>query len=213
MLGRIQQRLLDLYDLDQTSSVDDFVCDEEAARAAVGDDGVARREVLLVAHEPDGIAIGLYVDDEAVQALSTTAGDAWLDETRFDACCLATEGVSHFVYFVFRAENDHSVTQLELELQAEIDKYATALLAGNGVGLIHARSRWLRRKLFENVEFLDEAESEAGERYRLANRLASQYAARLESRYVVRGDLDALARELRRFYRLGAREKIETAGG
>jgi hypothetical protein len=214
-LGRIQRALVELYDVPLDASVDDFVCDEEVAREAVGE-GVERREVLLVAEEPDGLAVGLYVDEAALTTLrEMTGGDAWLEEEgpRFAATCLATEGVSHFVYLMFRATNDTSVTQLELELQAEVDKYATGLLAGHGVGLIRARSRALRQRLFADARFLDEPGTEEGDRYRLATRLAAQYAASLESRFLDRGDLTAFARELRRFYRLGPREKIEQSGG
>jgi hypothetical protein len=214
-LKEIQRALVELYDLPLDASVDDFVCDEEMAREAIGD-GVDRREVLLVAEEPDGYAVGLYVDDAALATLREMAGrDAWLegDGNRFAAACLATEGVSHFVYLMFRARSDTPVTQLELELQAEVDKYATGLLAGNGVGLIASRSRALRQRLFADARYLDEAGAEEGDRYRLATRLAARYAASLESRHIERGDLEAFARELRRFYRLGPREKIEQSGG
>jgi hypothetical protein len=114
---------------------------------------------------------------------------------------------------MFRASNDTPVTQLELELQAEVDKYATGLLAGNGVGLIAGRSRALRQRLFTEARFLDDAGTEEGDRYRLATRLAARYTASLEARFIERGDLEAFARELRRFYRLGPREKIEQSGG
>ena len=205
-LREIQRRLERLYDLDLDESVEDFVCDEEAAREAVGD-MVSRREVLLVAEEPDGIAVGLYVDEDALLRLHG-ARDAWMDDRRFDAACLATEGVSHFVYLMFRARGDHQVSQLELELQAEVDKYATGLLAGNGARLIQERSRSLRRRLFAEAELLDELDAEEVERYQTALRVAARYTARLEERYVAAGDLRGLARELRRFYRLGASDKL-----
>ena len=37
--------------------------------------------------------------------------------------CLALEGVSHFLYLIWNASFDRSVTLLEMELQAEIDKF------------------------------------------------------------------------------------------
>lgn len=208
-LREIQLRLERLYGLDLGASVEDFVCDEEAAREAVGDK-VSRREILLVAEEPDGIAVGLYVDEVALERLRG-ARDAWMDDGRFDAACLATEGVSHFVYLLFRANGDNQVSQLELELQAEVDKYATGLLAGNGVALIRERSRSLRRRLFAEAELLDELDPEEVERYQTALRAAARYTARLEERFVARGDLRGLARELRRFYRLGASDKLSSA--
>ncbi|MEM9074861.1 MAG: hypothetical protein AAGE52_40565, partial [Myxococcota bacterium] len=179
-LHRIQAQLARLYDLD-VIDLEPFLCDEEAARAVVGD-GIARGEVLLVAEDKDGISVGLYVAPEAIAELET-------DDPAFEAFSLAAEGVSHFVYLLFRATNDESVSQLELELQAEVDKYATALLEGWGMRAIQERSRSLRRKLFDEVEFIDESGTVEGERYRIASRAAARYAAHLERRYVVVEDL------------------------
>lgn len=209
-LDEIQRLLSDLYDVRIASAVGDFVCDEETVRATVGD-GVERGEVLLVAEQDDGISVGLYVCPQAVSALGEDPERAWLDERRFAAACLATEGVSHFLFLMFRAEHDDAVSQLELELQAEVDKYATGLLAGNGVGAIEARSRSMRWRLFHRVAYLDAAHTEAGERYRTATRVAARYARWLEERFVATGDLEGLRAELRRFYRLGLREKLEAA--
>ena len=206
MLSRIQRTLTDLYDVDIEVDGEDFVCDEAEAREAVGD-AVERREVLLVAEDSDGIAVGVYVAEDAVRALASSE-DAWFEDAAFEGACLTTEGVSHFVYLMYRAQQGFEVSQLELELQAEVDKYATALLAGNGVGAIRQRSRALRERLFEGVEFIDDASSEEGERYRLANRLAARYALHLERTYVMRGEMGALTDALKRFYRMGSREKI-----
>lgn len=210
-LERIQQALSELYDLELESSVEDFVCDEGTVQATVGAEA-GRGEVLLVAEDADGISVGLYVQPSALDSLAMVDEESWFEEDRFEAACLATEGVSHFVYLMFRAERSTSVSQLELELQAEVDKYATGLLAGNGVGAIRARSRSIRRRLFHDVEYIDGAHTEAGQRYRTASRVASRYVQRLEERHLGRGDLgdlEGLRAELRRFYRLGLREKLE----
>lgn len=211
MLARIQSELQKLYDLELDEDVTDFMCDEATAIESCAD-AVERREVLLVSEDHDGVAVGLYVDERAIEALEE-AEDAWLDGKNFDAACLATEGVSHFVYLMFRAQNAEEVTQLELELQAEVDKYATGLLAGNGVGAIRARSQQLRKQLFDHVEYIDDETTESGRRYRLATRLAARFALELEERYVATGDWKALSRTLRRFYRMGSQQKLEALGG
>jgi len=202
-LARIQSRLATLYDLD-SPHIAPFVCDEAQARAAVGAD-VERGEVLVTLEAPDGVFVGLYVAEKALAALEAGEGGS------FDAYCLAAEGVSHFVYLVFRHENDDAVTQLELELQAEVDKYAMAVLEGRGVGLIRQRSAALRMRLFENVAYVDPPSSERGERYRVANRVAARYAHGLERRYLDDGDVAGFVAELRRFYRLGGNAKLAHA--
>ena len=220
-LLHIQRELERLYDVSLPHAVEDFVVDASEARDALGEHAVARGEVLLVREDADGVAVGLYVDAESVRTLARRRGDAWTDE-RFPAACLATEGVSHFVYLLFRAERDGDVSALELELQAEVDKYATGLLAGLGVGVIAARdrspdalmarSRSLRRRLFDDAELLDPPGTEEGDRYRAALTLASRFVAHLERTYVARGDLPALANALRRYYRLRGEAKIHASG-
>ncbi len=205
MLRYIQRLLSDLYDLELTADVEQFVCGPEVLRAAVGEGAEHRRELLLVLEDEAGVHVGLYLDPDVLARLEAANPD-------FASVCLATEGVSHFLYLGFRADNAQQVTQLELELQAEVDKYAAGLLAGYGVGAIRARSRTLRERLFHGARFLDAPHTAEGERYRLAHRAAARYAAALEARYVERGRLRELWTELRRFYRMGAREKLERAG-
>lgn len=204
MLARIQRVLSELYDLRPAADVEQFVCGPELLRAAVGEGEAHRGEVLLVFQDEGGIHVGLYLDPAVLELLRESDPD-------FRAVCLATEGVSHFLYLCFRADNDEQVSQLELELQAEVDKYAAGLLAGNGVGAIRARSRALRERLFHGVRFLDPPESDEGQRYRLAHRAAARYAAALEARYVDHGRFAELWAELRRFYRMGVRQKLERA--
>lgn len=195
MLRRLQVELSDLYDLPLDADVEEFVCDRATASAVAGDD-VDRHEALIVVEDADGVSVGLYVDPTMRAPRS-----------RFDVVCLLAEGVSHFVYFKFRADHRVQVSELELELQAEVDKYALSLLRDRSPRL-SSRSRRLRHRLFAAPRFVDAAGTERGERYRLALRMASRYARSLEHRFVDRGDLHSLSRELRLFYRLSQREKL-----
>jgi hypothetical protein len=92
------------------------------------------------------------------------------------------------------------VTQLELELQAEVDKFVLL----HELGTDSAR---LVESLFDSPRFLDDEGTEAGERYRLAHRLA----ARFVSRAVVANDRSRARERLRSFYRAGQTEKIRLA--
>lgn len=202
MLDAIHRLLAELYDVTPIESLDRFVCGPKLLTALAGEGAVERREVLLVVENEEGVHVGLYLDPEVLDSLNRGVPS-------FDALCLATEGVSHFLYLSFREKNCGQVSQLELELQAEVDKYAAGLLAGNGVGAIQARSRALRERLFNGARFIDAPHTEAGQRYRIAHHAAARYTARLEARFVERGRLEELWGELRRFYRMGARAKLE----
>ncbi len=214
-LATIQRELERLNDV-EAPPVSDFLLSVEQAHALYPG-AVTRKETLLVGERDGELDIGLYLDDDVLTALDE---EDWLGDA-FPAFCLAAEGVSHFLYLVFRARHGDKLTQLELELQAEVDKFALPLLAstfpgrphpisGFGVGLIQERvamSRSLRRRLFDEVEFLDAKTTEEGVRYRDANRFAARYSANLET-CLEREGFTGLVRELRRFFRAGSGGKV-----
>ena len=100
------------------------------------------------------------------------------------------------------------MTQLELELQAEVDKYLCAvfLLSLQNDGAV---STHLKELLFRHYRIADSVSGERAERYRAASHLAYRYCRYLEARFLKPSRLADLARESRRFYRLGQREKLE----
>ncbi len=221
MLADVQRGLARLYDLDLQVSVEDFLCDETEAQALGGVEATRRGEVLFVVNEAEGPRVALYVAEKAWRRREV---DWWGPEEAFTATCLGVEGVSHFVYLAFRADHEGTVSELELELQAEVDKWALgllgpgtepqSLLSGQGAAWVRARdrSRQLRARLYADAAFLDAPESVRGARYRAATRLAARYTEALERQFVDRGAWHALSGELRRFYRLGGHQKMDRAG-
>ncbi|MFO0675165.1 MAG: hypothetical protein U0169_01425 [Polyangiaceae bacterium] len=186
----VQSSLERLYQLDRVADVHAFV---EPL-------GEGEREVLLV-RESDGdmeLSLRLPVFPAASFDLSE-GGD-------LDALCQLVEGVSHFVYLTDRAHDGREATQLELEVQAEVDKFVMLLAWLARWDL--ATSRRVRSRLFEEVAFLHDTGSEQGERYRLANETAGRFARRLEERFVGAGRMAEMQRELRRFYRMGQEDKL-----
>ena len=118
------------------------------------------------------------------------------------------EGVSHFVYVAWNAAFDKPVTLLELELQAEIDKYVLCawLLREQGAGRF---PRELHRALFERVR-IDPAAGDRAGLYEAASWYAQRFCGRV-ARSLARGTRTAmreLLTELRRFYRLGNARKL-----
>jgi hypothetical protein len=108
------------------------------------------------------------------------------------------------------------VSQLELETQAEVDKYvATLFLLGEQTaGRFPAR---LHQWLFERTAFDRNLDAAELHRYRTANGYAARYCRRLEERFLKRRNpaLESFLREIRCFYRLGTQSKlrrIEIAG-
>jgi hypothetical protein len=211
-LGFLQDELHAIYGV-EAPRVHGFLVGRDTARAA----GCAPRapEELLVMEEEDGVSLGLFLDD-AVMAAAAGA-DPHDPRPRLTArgalggLACAAEGVSHFVYLATRAAEGRPVSLLELEVQAEVDKFALLVLHLWRRGL-RRMSPALRRRLFERVRYHAFLEAPERRRYEEANRLGGGYARWLEERFVSGADLDGLLRELRRSYRLGGREKLGYLG-
>jgi hypothetical protein len=157
----------------------------------------SRREALLVREGVDSVELALLLPKRLLEPNGAP--------TDADLLMQALEGVSHFVYLSERVRTGLPTTKLELELQAEVDKFV--LLALEGKPRDPQACAAICEKLFERVSFLHEPESEDGERYRLANALAARFVRRLDP-----GTAPVLLRErLRRFYRAGQAEKIHLA--
>jgi hypothetical protein len=207
LLLDVQRRLESLYALEAQAPVTDFLLSEEEAAAYPG--GGSR---TLVTQEGDLVALGVVLEGGTLTLLAGADPRVRLDHDNLGAFCTLTEEVSHFVYLHFCARTSRSVTQLELELQAEVDKYLTAvfLLCLQNEGAVSAR---LRERLFRRYRLATPLSAEQAERYHAASALAYRYCSFLESAYLQRSRLADLAREARRFYRKGQREKLERIAG
>jgi hypothetical protein len=192
LAGRIQRGLETLYRLDRAADVDAFVTH--------ADEG--EREALFVRESEDGLELLLRLPRLAPRAVD-------VDGAGLDPLCQIIEGVSHFVYLADRASQGREATQLELELQAEVDKYV--ILASSLRDFDEHTSRRLRERLYENIAYVHDAGTEEGERYRVANSCARRFTHRLERDYVVRARFFELQGELRRFFHMGQGEKLRAA--
>lgn len=188
LASRVQRALETLYRLERAADVDAFV-----VRAGDGE-----REALLVREAADG-ALELSL---RVPTLGATHED-------LDPICQIIEGVSHFVYLAHRASQSREATQLELELQAEVDKYV--ILAASLRGFDEGTSRRLRERLYDAVSFVHDEGTDEGERYRVANAAARRFTARLEREYVTRARYGEMQGELRAFFHMGQGEKLRAA--
>jgi hypothetical protein len=214
VLRALQSLLEQLYDVDSDYDVYDFLVTDRRALAGIspGNDTRAGEEELLLAETPEGAEVALYLDPKVLQRLEDANPVGALTEGNLADYCTALEGVSHFVYTTWRLERDLPVSLLELETQAEVDKYAvTVFLLGTQRGggypaEVHAR-------LFDRVSFDQRLDADQYARYLTAHRSAAQYCRRLERRFVSRGvaRIEAMVRELRKFYRLGSTAKLNHA--
>ncbi|HVY30367.1 MAG TPA: hypothetical protein VHB79_27605 [Polyangiaceae bacterium] len=145
------------------------------------------REALLLRESEGELEMALVVPEHAANE-----NDDWLQ---------LAEGVSHFVYVANRARQELPSTHLELELQAEVDKFV--LLVLEQVPYDRSEAIAVHAQLYERVQFLHARGTELGDRYRTANDLAARYVRRQ-----LGFGHETTHAALRRFYRAGQAEKI-----
>lgn len=117
------------------------------------------------------------------------------------------EGVSHFVHLAERSRTRLSTSHLELELQAEVDKFVLLwdrVTTPHDAPVLSDLHEWL----FGRVTYLDEPGTVSGDRYRLANRLAARLCGKLVERARRASEFVAPLPFLRHFYRCGLSDKI-----
>ena len=206
-LGGFQALLSEFYALDLAYEVDDFVTTDADLARALDAGGRELDEKLLIA-ETDGEAeVSLYLEPGVLERLAQSDPLEKLDADNLEDFWTAFEGVSHFTYYAWNAQLEKPVTLLELELQAEVDKYVatTLLLLRQG----QRQPRGLHHWLFEMPRLDARLDGDELDRYRSANRYAGKYCRKLAPA-IARGAADEATRaELRRFYRLSQASKIE----
>jgi hypothetical protein len=207
LLSSLHSLLAEIYDLELSYDIRDFLVTDANLAAALDAGGRLLEEKLLIA-EGDGQAeVSLYLERALVERLEAHDPSARLDERNLADFWTAFEGVSHFAYYAWHAALEKPVRLLEMELQAEVDKFIAARVLLERQG--ERASPALHWRLFASARFdprLDPAELV---RYRHANRYAAKYCLKLEPELTLGVEGGPLQRELRQFYRLTQPEKIE----
>lgn len=202
----IQRRLEALYELDRQPPVADFMIAAEDACNLPG--GGSR---TLLSETGGELELAVVFAPQVAESLCACDPRVRIDSANLGPFCALIEEVSHFVCLLFCAQTARSVTQLELELQGEVDKYLNVamLLSLQNEGAV---SRQLKALLFRQYRLRGDLSAEQAERYHAASDLAYRYCAYLENEFLQPSRLGDLRREARRFYRLGQSGKLQRIG-
>jgi hypothetical protein len=199
VLRLIQEHLEAIYRIAETPDIRSFLVSEEDVARVLGPDSRRAEEWVLVREDGEDLDIGVYIDHAHLDDLALAATPAQALDESFRAFCVATEGVSHFLMLIDRARRAEPVRMLELEAQAEVDKYVSARLH------CPARAREWRARLFHGASLAPDLSDEERGRYREAGRLAAGFCETLDALRTV----DALLAEVRSFWREPAAKRLE----
>ena len=207
MLSRLQSHLTSISQVDPGYDVTDFLITDPLLAGCLGKGSLLANteETVLVQEDENGLALSVFLDDELLSRLNDSDPLKKLCVTDLNDLWTVLEGISHFNYIVWNAQKNRQVSLLELEIQAEVDKFTSTLILA-----LHQDDTELADKmhgwLFDNIHFNDDLSQNQRERYSTANNYAARYCHGLRDR-IRRNGQDGL-RELRQFYRLSQRDKI-----
>jgi hypothetical protein len=208
LLENLQGTLERTYALDADHRVTDFLTTSRALAAALGVEpgGAAAQEHLLVAEDDGALDLAVYLDAGVLERLGRQDPLERLHDGNLADFWTVLEGVSHFLYLTWNAGRGKPVTLLELELQAEVDKFVvTALVAAAQHGRVPAE---LHHWLFRLCRVDPELDAQSRARYEQASRYASTYCEGLAEEFLREGASADLVPELRHFYRLTQAGKL-----
>jgi hypothetical protein len=211
LLSRLQSLIGGIYDVSVAHDVYDFLVTDRRWLPAGARGGTAEEELIVAqpAEGDDEVALSLYLDPALLGRLSREDPLVRLHAGNVADWCTALEGVSHFLYLAWNAGHDKPVSLLELEMQAEVDKYVASYWLLRRQFPQHFPAE-LRRVLFARTR-VDPRAVALGRAhlYHEASRYADKFCARLERLFArdraahSDGPADkAVLAELRRFYRL-----------
>jgi hypothetical protein len=210
ILKQLQDFIGDIYDVSITHDVYDFlVTDRQYLPPAARTSGPTDEELIVAQPENGEMAMSLYLDPELLERLDRADPMERLHDGNVADYWTALEGVSHFVYLAWNAGHDKPVSLLELEMQAEVDKYVGSywLMRRQFPDRFPAE---LLRLLFERTRIDSRLAAGREDLYREASRYAQRFCKRLEQSLRGAGGRSQaeVLTELRRFYRLTNARKV-----
>lgn len=211
ILRALQLELEALHDVDTQLDVDAYSIDDDVRRSIPqAIDGLV--EQLFVRDDGDDLEIALYVAPGVVARLHTDDPRLHLHPGNFGDFCIALEGVSHFVFVAWRAQLSRPVTALELELQAEVDKFVLgwlAILRGRAHPILTVDT--LLAQLFGHYTLREGVPADEHERYYTASRAAHNVCRRLVQKAGPKPQAHAIMRAAQQYFRRGLLEKLQVA--
>lgn len=204
-IRKIDRAIKQLYNIDVKFKAEHFLLklatDEETSAICNGQ---------LLIRENEGLELAIYLNSPVRKQLSRFGSwkeIPWTTE-QLGAFCVATEEVSHFLYLLHHVVGGRPVSQLELELQAEIDKFVLTLLSHPHTEDTASEFDLLFDRLFTRFRLADKLTPEQQDRYLRANALAKRFIRKWVRGLSDPGQRDKVLRTLRRFYRLSQSEKL-----
>jgi len=212
LLNIVQQQFEKIYQLPQHLSIENFLINQETLERLKGKqrNHLATPNIkglMLLLPEKDELSLAIYLNEQVMNNLYKHSPSHGLNEKNIHDFCIMAEEVSHFLYITWKAQHSIQITNLELEIQAEVDKFIICTFyCSNYESRFNRLS--LKELLFETFSLEKNLSKESKNRYYTASKLALHYCHFLESHFIKKDHLRQMMEEIRKFYRFGQTDKI-----
>ena len=212
LVKTVQQQFQSIYQLPHDLSIEDFLINQETFETVQEKQcdllsTIHHRGFMLLFTEGDELHVGIFLHNKLIDNLHKHNPLLGLHEKNIDDFCIMIEEVSHFLYTTWKARHDIKMTKLEIELQAEVDKFVLcSLYRAQHPDPTHRLS--LMELLFEGYHFEKSLSEESKQRYQTASSLARHYCHFLDRHYMNDNHIPQMIKEIRQFYRFSQTEKI-----
>ena len=169
----------------------------------------AAEEELVLVEQRHRAYLMLYIDSAVLARLRERDPRRALDGGNIADFWTALEGVSHFSCLMWNAEHTRGISLLDLELQAEVDKYITSFWLLR-IQDPHHRPCELHHTLFVRTHVNQELPAARQRIYATATRYAARFCSALQSSLLSNrpSQRRSAIATLRRFYRLSSAGKL-----
>ena len=211
MIQNIQQYLTTIYALPQSIDIRNFLIDSEALLFYLNEktlDSEISEKILFKFNQDGTIDVGLYFRKDILDRLDGIHPKELLNESNFSSFCSLIEGVSHFLFLNFRSYHTLPLSALELEVQAELDKFITSFI----YQYHHHGQRKnpkcyadeIHSRLFQQYHLRTRLGEEEKNRYEFASQSAAKLCYQIKNYFLdYRPNWKGLLSYLRQFYRHG----------
>jgi len=216
VVQKIDRAIKQLYNLDSPHRAENFLIDSNSPKLrtmpVVAPSEQAGAVIIKISKLEEGnVDLGIIFGEKVQAELSQIerVEPAQWPFLQINALSVAAEEISHFHYLVDRFQLEHTVTQLELELQGEIDKFLLIFFLTQQASKENPN---LFEKIFDQVfshfHWTRGLSSEDQQRYEQANTQARQFIKNFGESVWSRKSPEQCLDYLRHFYRLSQSEKL-----
>jgi hypothetical protein len=207
VIRKMDRALKRLYNLEHSHGAEAFLIHRPILPSA------GQGAFFIHSRPGEDLEVGIFLDKSIRKELSQIKlwnPTEWAIP-KLGAFAVAAEEVSHFNYFIHHRSHGRPVSQLELELQGEIDKFLLTLFSGHSLlkeGDLLEKFERLLEQFFQRYQLVENLSAEQRGRYEEASQHAKRFLLKHRAALSDPGKWDTAFRLLRRFYRLNLADKL-----